>query len=324
MESLFNFSAKAGTTFPVSGTVSNASSATLSGATVYANSSSASLSTTTSASGNFSFSLLNGTYQLTALASGYTPERKNVTVAGAALSGVDFSLASVSVTPTSFPVNGSVLSFANSDPIANATVFANGSSVHLVATTPANGGYAFVLANGSYALTVTAPRFQPTSSSLTVSGAPVEGFDFELVPVGMVTYPADGVVSNGSDGAPIANAKIYFTDGAMTLTAVTNASGGFQVNLPNGTYDVTVVAHGYVSDLSNLSISGPSTGDLNFTLSPVTGSHGNSGGGSFPFLLPLYLGEIAAAFAAIGLAGWGLGRWSRRTSSRGAGSRRRK
>ena len=315
MESLFNVSSKGTTTYSVTGTVAKASGGAVSGATVYANSSSASRSTTTSTTGNFSFSLANGSYQLTATASGYEPESRTVAVAGAALSGEDFSLTAVPVSPEMYWVNGTVQNVTDSMPVGAATVFANNSTTHLVLTTGSNGSYEFLLANGSYRINATAAGYEPLSVNLTVNGTSVVGFDLDLVPVGEVAYPNDGVVRSDT-GTPIANATLYFTRGAVTTTVVTNSSGGFAVDLTNGSYNVTVVASGYASYTSTVSVKGPNS--FSFTLSSMqTTSAARPAGSSFLSLSALEWGVMLGVFAAVGLTGWGLGRWVRRSPRRG-------
>lgn len=315
--------------YAVGGSVFDSStSGPIGNATLYANNTTASLSTTSSASGNFSFRLSNGSYRLTALAPAYGDESQNVTVAGADLSGVDFALTAVPTNQTnrtSYEVNGSVRDFSTSNPIGNATLYANASQVHLVTTTLSNGSYRFLLSNGSYAITATARGYQPVSANLTVNGASVTGADFGLIPLGLSTFTTDGTVKSGTDGTPIENATIFFTNGPATISVQTNSTGGYAVDLPNGTYNITVVATGYVSSLSQLSVQGSTASDLNFTLTPVTATWHPSGGGGIDLATPFYLSVIAGTFAAVGLSGWVLGRWvRRRPRSRGRGFWRRR
>lgn len=319
----FSLSAVPGTPashYAVNGSVFDSStSGPIGNATLYANNTTSSLSTTSSASGNFSFRLSNGSYLLTALAPGYGNESQNVTVAGAALSGVDFALTAVPVNQTNqtrYDVNGSVRDFSTSDPIGNATLHANASQVRLVGTTSPNGSYRLLLSNGSYAITATAPGYQPDTVNLTVNGTTVTGLDFGLIPAGLSTFTTDGSVMSGTNGTPIENATIFFTNGPATISVETNSTGGYAVDLPNGTYNVTVVASGYVSSLSEVSVKGSTAADLNFTLTPVTATWQRSGGGGLDLTTPFYLSVIAGTFAAVGLSGWVLGRWVRRPGSR--------
>lgn len=73
--------------------------------------------------------------------------------------------------------------------------------------------------------------------ALTVSGCSFFGsveWEWESPP-GHVT----GTVELRDLGAPLVNARVFF-NGPINRTAVSNRSGGYQINLPKGTYNVTV------------------------------------------------------------------------------------
>ena len=300
--------------YRVRGSVLNVTSgAGIAAATVFANNSTGSQTATTSSSGAYSFSLPNGTYELTAVASGYLPGSTNVTVSGAAISHENLSLSPVAVAPPArFWLNGTVLGYPSSLPIAHASIYANSSTVHLSDRRSAGGNYSFDLANGSYEVTATAANYTARSVNVTVNGTSIEGFNIELVPMGVPAYPANGTIRSDSNGAPVANATVFFTSGPVTMRADTNSSGGFAAVLPNGSYNVTVVAGGFVSAVSRVAVSGGSGLDFNFTLIPIgwTG-HSSPSGGGFPWAAT-YLLLAAAGIAGVGLLGWGLGRVIRR------------
>lgn len=312
--------------YAVTGTVDNASGSTIPGATVYANNSSASLTATTGSAGNYSFSVANGSYQLTAIAPGYRAGSQNVTVDGAAASGVNFALANVPSPASKYALAGSVLADPNATAIGNATVYANSTTADLVATTSPNGTFRFLVENGSYQLTAVAAGFSSASTNVTVNGTAVPDVTLALSPSGVVAVPTDGVVRSGTDGTPISNATLFFSNGNATVSVETNSSGGYAVALPKGTYNVTVVAPGYVSTLGEVSVDTHLPADFNFTLSPATSSPPGPGGGSAPTGFPssVYLLAIAGTCAAVGIAGWGLGLWARRTGRLGGGPRRKR
>jgi hypothetical protein len=87
------------TSYTVSGTVSATGGAKISGATVYSNGTGGDSITTTGPAGAYSFTLLNGSYQITAIAPGFLPSTQSVRVTGRSVSGVDFTLSVQPVLP---------------------------------------------------------------------------------------------------------------------------------------------------------------------------------------------------------------------------------
>ena len=90
-------------------------------------------------------------------------------------------------------------------------------------------------------------------------------------PVGTLT----GTVTNASNGTPIAGALVHIV-GTVTRDVTTNASGGYTVVLPIGSYTVTASAFGYASQSATVSITQNATTTRNFALAPVS-SHSVSG-----------------------------------------------
>jgi hypothetical protein len=155
------------TNYTVSGNVSGGSGATvtLSGG--------ANSSTTADASGNFSFTVPNGTYTVTASKSGYamTPTSRSVTVSGANVTGVTFTATASTATYT---ISGTISGGAG------ATVSLSGAKTAST-TASSTGAYSFTgLANGTYTVkpTLSGYAMTPTSKSVTVNGANVASTNF--------------------------------------------------------------------------------------------------------------------------------------------------
>jgi hypothetical protein len=155
------------TNYTVSGNVSGGSGATvtLSGG--------ANSSTTADASGNFSFTVPNGTYTVTASKSGYamTPTSRSVTVSGANVTGVTFTATASTATYT---ISGTISGGAG------ATVSLSGAKTAST-TASSTGTYSFTgLANGTYTVkpTLSGYAMTPTSKSVTVNGANVASTNF--------------------------------------------------------------------------------------------------------------------------------------------------
>ena len=136
---------------------------------------------TADASGNYQFSnVLNGSYTATPSKSGFvfTPASRPVTVSGANVAAVNFTVAPV---PT-FSVSGTVSPAASG---SGATLtLSGGASATIVAD--ASGNYSFsTLLNGSYTVTPSKAgfTFTPASLPVTVSGANVSAVNFTAQPV---------------------------------------------------------------------------------------------------------------------------------------------
>ena len=110
-------------------------------------------------------------------------------------------------------------------------------------TTAAEGTYALSsLANGNYTVTpvMAGYTFNPTSLSITISGANATGKNFTATSVG-VSYSISGMVS----GAVQAGVTINLT-GASSASTTTAAGGTYTLSgLANGNYTVTPVMAGY-------------------------------------------------------------------------------
>jgi hypothetical protein len=171
----FTATAQGSQTFSISGTISpaaggNGAKVTLSGTV--------SATTTANSSGAYTFSgLANGTYAVTPSRTGYTfsPTSQSATVAGANVTGVNFS-ANAQGSQT-YNISGTISPTTGG---AGATVTLSGTASN---TTTANslGAYTFTgFGNGTYTVTPSHAgyTFNPASRSATVNGASVTGLNF--------------------------------------------------------------------------------------------------------------------------------------------------
>lgn len=248
-------------TYSLSGAITpaaggNGAMMTLSGAT--------SATAMANSSGAFTFTgLKNGTYMLTPSRTGYafSPTSQNVTVNGAAVSGVSFT-ATQQVNPT-YSISGTITPTAGGN---GATVTLNGAAS---ATTTANssGNYTFTgLSNGAYAVTPsrTGYTFSPTSQSATVSGANVTGVNFTATAQVNQTFSISGTISPAAGGS---GATVTLS-GTASGSATSNSSGVYTfTGLANGSYTVTPSNSGYTFTPVNQSVTvnGANVGSVNFT-----------------------------------------------------------
>ena len=249
-----NFTAAAIPTWTISGTLSPAAAgggATLTvtgGATV-----------TADGTGNYAFTgLPDGTYTVTPARPGYafTPAAQSVTVAGANVSAVNFTVAPVTITGAISP----------GDSGSGATLTMTGGAT---ATADAAGGFAFsAVPNGTYVVTPSKNgfTFTPSSQSVTiiagVSAANVN-FTIQAIPNRRIS----GSITPASSGS---GATVTLTGGA-TVTA--DGLGNYTfTGLADGVYTVTPAKPGFTFapasqsvTVSNVDVSG-----VNFAAQPVT------------------------------------------------------
>lgn len=140
---------------------------------------------------------------------------------------------STSTPPATYTISGTVTG------ATSVTITLSGAST-ATATTAANGSYSFAgLANGSYTVTPskTGFAFNPTSTSVSVSGANVTGTDFTATSAA-TTYSISG--STGIAGATIT------LSGANTGSVTTGAGGAYTISgLVPGSYTVTPSLSGF-------------------------------------------------------------------------------
>ena len=90
-------------------------------------------------------------------------------------------------------------------------------------------------------------------------------------PTGILT----GTVTNSADGTPIAGATVNAVGPANRATT-TNATGGYSLTLPIGTYDVSARAFGFATSTATVEIMEGATTTQDFALTPAP-SHAVSG-----------------------------------------------
>jgi hypothetical protein len=230
-------------TYLISGTVTSAGGAAMQGVTV-ALSGPATGSTITDDSGNYSIQVtVNGTYTVTAAATGYsfTPSSISVAVAGADATDRNF-------TADTYSISGTVM--AGGAALPGVTVTLSGTAT-ATATTDANGYYRFpVTLKGVYIVTPakTGYSFSVTSASATISDNDVTGLDFTAV-----TYSISGTVTS-SEGGALAGVTVSLS-GVSTGTATTAADGNYRfTGLLNGNYTLSSSLNGYSFTPSSLSV----------------------------------------------------------------------
>lgn len=247
MRGLFNFS----TSPPlhnVSGVVSSRSSGVgIPGAEVSVGGVS---STSTDALGRYSIALPNGSYALTASASGFATSYANVTVAGTNVS-LNFSLVSDRTPAPGYVLEGTVYSAPSGEVIPGANVSLTPGGW---ATTPAGGNYSFRVANGTYNLSVSAAGYVSMVLRVEILGADVWQNVSLLQRSGVPTrYLLTGRVISNLTGATLEGANVSVN---ATVWQLTGTSGSYSLLLANGSYVIHVQDSGYESAAIGVTVAG--------------------------------------------------------------------
>lgn len=193
-----NFSATPVPTFSVSG---NAGAAGATIALTPSGESGTNTSTTSDASGNYTFpQVVNGTYTVTPSLNGatFTPTSQSVTVNGANVSGVNFS---VVVQPT-WSISGTITPLPAGTGVT-VTLSGSGSAA---TQTDSSGNYTFSgLLNGSYTVTPTKTgvTFTPTSLPITINSNNVTGANFTAAAVAALAIDTKTSIDRTSAGSTV-------------------------------------------------------------------------------------------------------------------------
>ena len=260
----FTATANSGTTYSISGTVTNGGVA-LSSVTITLSGTSSG-STSTNSSGSYSFTgLANGSYTITPSLSGYefTPANPTVTVNNANASASFIAIANS--TPT-YNITGTITK-SGGGVLQGVTITLIGTSSG-IKTTDASGNYSFTgLANGSYIITPTISGyvFDPVTRVVTVSNSNATA-NFNATVNSSPTYTISGTITK-STGGTLQGATISLSGGS-SRTATTNLSGGYSfTGLANGSYTITPTLSGYTFNPVNrtVTVSGADVQSISFT-----------------------------------------------------------
>ena len=250
----FNLAPLAGS---VSGVVTDAASgAVLAGATVSYSGGQA----TTDDSGAYTFTgITEGTYDVSASASGYAAQTLSVTVGPGQAASQNFALAPFGVGTASGQVTDAVTGL----PVAGATV----SYVGGTATSDSGGMYTLAsLPDGNTTVTATHSGYSDQSAVVVITTGSTTNQDFALAPLPGSIH---GVVTDSVTGAPIAGAAVSYSGGAAT----TGANGAYSLaGVTEGSYAVSVSAAGYNGQSPQVSVGPGANVVKNVALAPLPGT----------------------------------------------------
>src|SRR4051812_37331028 len=222
------------------------------------------VSTTVDSTGHFAFTgMPNGTYTVRPSKTGYTfsPTQRSVTVNGANVTGVDFTMQPLI---TTWNVSGTITPSSGG---SGAVLTLSGAS-QLTTTADSSGNFSFTgVPDGVYTVQPTKAgySFSPVSRSVTVSGSHVTGVDFtaQAIPT---SWKISGTVSPASYGV---SASMILGE---TGDVLVDSAGNYQfMNIPNGTFIVVPNKPGYAFTprSQKVVVNGGDVTGVNFTIEPA-------------------------------------------------------
>ncbi|MCI4318941.1 MAG: carboxypeptidase regulatory-like domain-containing protein [Thermoplasmata archaeon] len=246
LKGLFNFSTTPPSEYALHGTVTSASDGTaIAGANVTLG---ASAWTTTDAAGDYSFTVPNGSYLVSAAASGFVAQSATVAVSG---SPAVQNFALVAATAPEFPIVGTVTYALNGSPAVGAAVNLVGGASTL---TTGGGAYALSAPNGSYALAAWQSGSSAVRVPVTVAGSRVvQNFSLERF-----LWNQSGTITDATTGQPVVGATVSVASGPAGITGgnVSGPAGEFRLSLANGSYRLAITAALYRPSTVPLTVAG--------------------------------------------------------------------
>lgn len=200
-------------------------------------------STYSNISGDYQFSLSNGTYSVGATAPGFVPETTSLTIAGKAV------IQNFSLKGSEYLVSGGVFDSSGGAPIGGAAILLG---TTLESLTNATGNFTFSIASGTYLISAAAAGYATVATSIVMKENDTT-LNFLLPSLSPRTYALSGTVSYQSNRTVAAGALVYLN---WKSPERTGSNGSFLFNIPNGTYNLTVEMGGFYNSTTRINIHG--------------------------------------------------------------------
>jgi hypothetical protein len=246
------------------------------------------LSAATSSSGNYSISIPRGNYSVTADKPGYlSPPAISVTA-----DSVNIQIPAIILTYDNAVISGKVFN-DNNEPVQLANLTASKGTITQQTATDGSGNYSFNLSSGQWTISVSKTGFiSPAPKIINLSpGDNLQGQNFTLVPhANQVSGTVYKIVTNSqgqTSPVPFPGVTVAASpDAGQTVTAVSDASGQYTLNLGSGSWSINASQTSYFSGnpvRMTLTIAQTISG-VDFTLTPnpssVSGIITDPGGSS--------------------------------------------
>jgi hypothetical protein len=230
------------------------------------------LSVSSSSSGSYSISIPRGNYSVTADKPGYlSPPAISV-----AADSVNIQLLPIILTYDNAVIAGKVFN-DNNEPVQLANLTASKGTIIQQTTTDGSGNYSFNLSSGQWTISVSKTGFiSPAPKIFNLSpGDNLQGQNFTLVPhanqVSGIVYKI--VTNSQGQTSPVPFPGVTVTaspNAGQPVTAVSDASGQYTLNLGSGSWSINASQTGYSSGnpvQMTLTIAQTISG-VDFTLTP--------------------------------------------------------
>lgn len=180
---------------------------------------------------------------------------ENREVNGIKKGGIEaYTLAITTTPPKYYRLLGKVMNQKDSSPLVGATVRIDTTGDEVV--TDKIGAYEFEVTDGEYELTVTLKGYKSAKKVVTVSGRDQE-IDFQLLEVSdepESKYELSGTVSDELTNQPLSNALVTLKPGDYSSN--TDSQGKYVIEVPNGTYVLTIEKSNYQTQTANVEVNG--------------------------------------------------------------------
>ncbi len=213
------------------------------------------MSDTTNANGEYSFQVVAGNYGLIKFTlTGYLSKETNVGYIGLNEVFQDIQLHSLSIESI---LTGTVTDIDTGSVLEEVAI--TNSSGDVLDTTDASGQYSFTIDEGTYDITYALIGYESQTIGILIgSGTNVENVVLDSTPFGQVHGYVTDENGDGLDGAEVSSSG---------FTNLTNDSGYYLLNLPNGSRDIAVSLNDYDNEMEKVNIEEGITKEQNFTLS---------------------------------------------------------
>lgn len=200
-----------------------------------------SVSATTNTKGEYTLNLKSGSYQVKAENQGYTPDKSinlDLTVAQT-IANIDFRMS-----PNPSSIAGKIVSSAGSA-IEGAKI---SSSTGESTTSLSDGTYKLSISQGEKIISAVKDGYiSPEPLTINISaGQNLTGQNFTILPN---AAKISGTVTNQQ--LPVGSVQISASNGTATRSVLTDASGNYTLNIEPGSWKLTAVKAGFVSQTGN-------------------------------------------------------------------------
>jgi len=204
---------------------------------------------TTGTDGKYSFSVREGTYNITASKAGYYTYTKFAT-----LSYGTTTVLNITLSQTTATITGTVTDSATAAAISGATVTCGS----VQTTTGADGKYSMSIQPGNYQFTVTKDGYVTNTTSGTTVAGETKTVNVALVKLAILT----GTITDKKTGTAISGANV--TAGGSSY--ITGSSGSYSLSIAPGSYNLVVSKSGYVTNTTAVSATSGTTRTINVAL----------------------------------------------------------